>query len=292
MGNIMKRLLIMSTMLGSLLMTTGVLAAENTESTADNHSTELDKYYLRIGAFIPLAYKNQIRADTNYLLSATIDTESTLGQGNPDVTPRIEGYWRWRPKHTFGFVYWKLKQEGSKTIEEDITWDEEITFLSGDTSSFFEQETFKLDYTYSFYRSSKVELGLSAGLHITRYDFGISGQANVFDENGNLIGSAQARTENLEVTAPLPVVGFKLNYNFTPKTRLMYKTDLFALRFDKYKGNLIDSSIVVEYQAWKHVGFGGGVNSITIQGESEEDNGSIGFYNRALGAQLYLTLHY
>jgi hypothetical protein len=288
----MKRLLIMSTILTLLLLTTGVYAAESSESKANNHSKELDKFYLRLGAFIPLAYKNQIRADTNYILSATIDTETTLGQGNPEVTPRIEGYWRFHPKHSVGFVYWKLKQNGSKAIDEDITWDEEIVFLAGNTSSFFEQETFKLDYTYSFYRSAKVELGLSAGLHITRYDFGISGIANIYDENGNLIATGQARTEALDVTAPLPVVGFKLNYNFTPRTRLLYKTDLFALRFDKYKGNLVDSGIMVEYQAWKHVGFGAGLNSVTIQGESEEENGSIGFYNRALGAQLYLTLNY
>jgi len=286
----MKRSLILSGLLLSLLAMPVVQAAD--EETAENHSKELDKFYLRLGAFLPLAYKNQVRVDTDYILSATIDTESTLGQSDPDVTPRIEGYWRFRPKHSVGFVYWKLDQSGSKIIDEDITWDEKTTFIKGQTSSYFEQETFKIDYTYSFYRSTKVELGLSGGLHITRYDFGISGQADTFDEDGNQTGSGVASSESVDVTAPLPVLGFKLNYNFTPKTRLMYKTDFFAIRFDKYRGNLIDSSLVLEYRPWKHVGFGGGLNSIQIQGESNEDEGNIGFYNRAMGGQLYLTLHY
>lgn len=281
----MKRLLIASTILASLFATSSLLAAEG-----ESHSRELDKFYMRIGGFIPLSSKTQIRADTDFFLSATVDTEKTLGQGDPNATGRIEGYWRYHPKHSIGFTYYRLKQDGSQTLNGDLNWDETYTF-TGQVDSYLNTETLKADYIWSFYRSEKVELGLSAGLHITEYDFGISGIADVTDEQGNTQTGVLSST-GVNVTAPLPVVGVRLNYNFNPKTRIMYKTDVFAIRFDEYRGNMIDSSLLVEYQPWKHVGFGGGLNSVQIQGESDEDNGTVSLVNRVVGAQLYLTLHY
>jgi hypothetical protein len=291
MGKFMKYVLVATALCASLLASTSLLAADD-DTEASNHSKELDKYYLRVGAFFPVTGKTEVRADTNVLLSAAIDTEQTLGQSTPDVTARIEGYWRYHPKHSLGFVWYRLNQSGSKVLTEELQWDGDIVFLNGEVDSYLDQETIKLDYTYSFYRSSKVELGLSGGLHVTKFDFGISGQADTLDENGDPIGSPAFTSTGFNVTAPLPVVGFKLGYNFTPKTRLLYKTDLFALKFDKYKGNMVDTSILVEYQPWKHVGFGGGLNSVTIQGESDEENATVSIINRVLGAQLYLTLHY
>ena len=282
----MKRLFILSGMLVSMLGTSALYAAEG-----DSHSKELDKFYLRVGTFIPLGSKTQIRADTDYFLSATVDTENTLGQGDPNVTGRIDAYWRYHPNHSLGFTYYNLKQDGSQELGGPLRWDEEYEF-TGKVDSSLEQETFKLDYTYSFYRSEKVELGVSGGLHVTSYDFSISGRADLYDADGNLVDTGVLSKTGVDVTAPLPVVGFKLNYNFTPNVRLLYKTDIFALRFDDFKGNLVDSSLLVEYKAWKHVGFGGGLNAVQLQAESDEDNGTVGFYNRVLGAQVYLTLHY
>jgi hypothetical protein len=281
----MKRLLILSGMLVSMLAAPALYAAEG-----DSHSKELDKFYMRIGGFIPLSSKTQIRADTDYFLSATVDTENTLGQGDPDVTGRIDAYWRYHPKHSLGFTYYNLKANGSQQLGGPLRWDEEYEF-TGNVDSSLEQETIKVDYTYSFYRSEKVELGISGGLHVTSYDFSISGEATLYEDDLEIDTDVLAKT-GVDVTAPLPVVGFKLNYNFTPNVRLLYKTDIFALRFDNFKGNLVDSSLLVEYKAWKHVGFGGGLNSVQLQAESDEDNGTVGFYNRVLGAQVYLTLHY
>jgi hypothetical protein len=284
----MKSQLLLIALLATAFFMPGAYAEDD---GASSHSQELDKFYMRVGAFIPLTAKTQLRADTNYFLSAAVDTEQTLGQGNPNITGRIEGYWRYAPHHSIGFTYYKLKQDGTKVLDGDLRWDETYSF-SGEVSSYLDTETFKVDYNWSFYRSDEVELALAAGLHVTQYDFGISGTAAIYDENGNLVDAAQPSSTGVKVTAPLPVVGFRLNYNFTPKTRLMYKTDLFAIKFDQYKGNMTDNSILVEYRAWKHVGFGGGLNVVQIQGESEEDNGSVSLYNRVLGAQLYLTLNY
>ena len=282
----MKHLLMLSGMLVSMLATTGLYAAEG-----DSHSKELDKFYMRIGAFIPVGAKTTIRADTDYFLSATVDTENTLGQGEPNVTGRIEGYWRYHPKHSIGFTYYKLKQDGTQILDEELRWDETYLF-TGEVSSYLNTETLKVDYIWSFYRSEKVELAIGGGLHLTEYDFGLSGTADIYDESGNLVEAGRFSSTGIKVTAPLPVVGVRVNYNFNPKTRIMYKTDVFAIRFDQYKGNMVDSSLLVEYQPWKHVGFGGGLNTVQIQGESDEDNGTASLVNRVMGLQAYITLHY
>lgn len=288
----MIRLTLITIATSILFCTSPLMAAE--ESSSPSHSHELDKYYIRVGGFYPLSTKTQIRADTNFVLSATIDTESTLGQTPQTVSPRIEGYWRYHPKHSIGFAVYQVNQNGSKTLEQDIRWDDELLFKAGTyTESFLDLSILKIDYTYSFYRSDKVELGLSGGLHATNIKAGIKGRAEIYDSDGNLTpGSGDFVNETASVLAPLPVVGFKLNYNFTPKTRLMYKADIFALRVDSYRGSLQDMSLLLEYQPWKHVGFGGGFNVITLEAEAKYDDGTLSLYNRVFGGQLYLTLHY
>jgi hypothetical protein len=293
-GIFMKRLiLILSLTTSALLLGTPALFAAEGETEPTSHSKELDTFYLRVGAFVPIRASTTLSAESNYLLSATVDTEQTLGQDTPSVTARIEGYWRYHPNHSIGFTYYKLNQEGSKDLAGTLRWDEEFEF-TGATASFLDIETIKVDYNWSFYRSSKVELALGAGLHVTSWDFGIAGEANIYDPNNpdGPIEDSGSYSTGVKVTAPLPMVGVRLGYNFTPKTRLLYKTDLFALRFDKYSGNMTDTSILLEYKPWKHVGFGGGLNNVTIQGEADGDNGTASFYNRVLGAQLFLTLHY
>ena len=289
----MKQVITFMAALTLLLSIQPVLANEATETETSNYSKELDKYYLRLGAFINLRSETTLAADTGYLLGAIIDTSQTLGQSADSVTPRIDGYWRYHPRHSLGFTIFSVNQNGNKVLEEDLRWDEEYLFGAGtNVDSYLDLDIFKIDYTYSFYRSEKVELGVSGGLHVTGVSAGISGEATVYDNDGNTIIDTRFVDESVSVTAPLPVVGIKLNYNFTPKARFMFKTDLFALEISDYRGVLQDTSLLFEYKPWKHVGFGAGINALNLDIEENYDQGDVSIENEIAGALVYVTLHY
>ena len=289
----MKQVISFMAVLILLLSIQPIFANEATETEASNYSKELDKYYLRLGAFINLRSETTLAADTGYILGAIVDTSQTLGQSADSVTPRIDGYWRYHPRHSLGFTIFSVNNSGSKVLEEDLRWDEEYLF-GADTNvdSYLDLDILKLDYTYSFYRSEKVELGVSGGLHVTGVSAGISGQARVYDSDGETVIDERFVNEKVSVTAPLPVVGIKLNYNFTPKARFMFKTDLFALEFSNYRGVLQDSSLLFEYKPWKHVGFGAGINAINLEIEENYDQGDVSIDKEIAGALVYVTLHY
>jgi hypothetical protein len=44
------------------------------------------------------------------------------------------------------------------------------------------------------------------------------------------------------------------------------------IKFDDFKGSLLDANVALEYRPWKHIGFGLGYNSMSVHVEAESDN--------------------
>jgi len=78
------------------------------------------------------------------------------------------------------------------------------------------------------------------------------------------------------VTAPLPVIGGRLDVALTPKWYLRSSMELFYLEFDSFKGSLADTLLSAEYRPWKHFSLGLGLNSVRINVENNESLG-LGF---------------
>ena len=75
------------------------------------------------------------------------------------------------------------------------------------------------------------------------------------------------------VTAPLPVLGFRLTYKITPKWGVIASSDWFLLNYnDQYEGILSDTQIYAAHRTFKHVGFAGGLNMQTLSVEFEDDD--------------------
>ena len=117
--------------------------------------------------------------------------------------------------------------------------------------SFFDLQTIRVSYGYSFYSVPKAELGLNAGLHFTAVDLGI----NCISCSGDLEDS-----ENVPV--PLPVLGFHFRYQMSMRWRLSSYTQHFLLSYRDLDGSLTDTRISFSHHTFRHVGFGFGWNRI------------------------------
>ena len=194
------------------------------------------------------------------------------------TVPRIDGYYRFAPKHRVDFSWYKIDRGGTIFSQRDIDFGN-VFFPTGTSlESRLDTETTKLSYTYSFYRTPEIETSISAGLHVTSTE-------------ASLQGSGGALAESNSVTAPLPVFGFRLDYSFAPKWWLRTKYELFFLdSVDAYQGALSDFTFALEHRTFQHVGFGFGLNRSSLDIEVDEDNRRGAFSSVLNGLMLYVVV--
>ena len=110
---------------------------------------------------------------------------------------------------------------------------------------------YKLAYTWSFLRREQGYIGASLGLYVA--DIGTS-----------IAADSLGLSSSSGLTAPLPVIGLRGQYDFAEKWSLRASAEIFAVDYDQYTGNLHDLYAGVDYQFTDTVAFGLGINSVAL----------------------------
>ena len=258
-------------------------------SPAQAEEPQADKFRLAIGGYALARYDSNISLSNPDLgAGISINPQDTLGIDTENTVLRIEGYYRFRPKHALTCSWYSVNSTGSKTIDEEFSWVDPdgnpITIEAGaQVNSNLDYDIFKVGYLWSFHHSDKVELGVGAGLHITRLTMAL-------DANSTL--PPNESLQNVNTTVPLPVVSFVLNYNVTPKFGWYLKTEAFALKFDDWIGTYRDTTFGMEYRAWKHVALGVGLSSNALDIDEQGSNYHLRFNNTISGALFYVATYF
>lgn len=189
----------------------------------------------------------------------TINFKRDLGVSESDDAPRVDGYYRFTPRHRIDFAWFKVEREGTRTLSIDIDFEDETFTVGTQVDSFSKYETLKVAYIYSFHRDKKVEMGIGGGLHIEDIEAGLS-------------ADAVGKREDADTTAPAPVASFRLSYNFTPRWSIRWDFDIFFLEEDDFDGSLTDNRLAVEHHTFKNVGFGAGFSRFVLDVETQKDD--------------------
>ena len=247
-----------------------------------------DKWKVDVGAMLVTNFETDMQlTPKNLPLSAQINTKDQLGMESDTTVLRLDGYYRFNDIHSINFSYFGVKSDGNRDINEEIRWDGGKIPVGANIKSHFDMDVYKVNYGYSFYHNEKVELTLTAGLHITTVDLGL--QTSGFVENN----ATKSYDSSNGATIPLPVVGFKGQYTIIDKTLFVeYKTDYFVLAYDGVKGSLVSSGINLEYRFVDHVGLGLGYNVNKIYLSAEDNDKKFEVENNLSGILLYATYIY
>ncbi len=250
----------MSKRLSWMVLTGLVLVAASAGASQRYDDSETDRFSLRLGSFSLQDSNTVIRVDSaDGVLGTVINFEETLDVESRTDVARLDGYYRFNPRHRIDFSYFDIERDGSATLLDDIDFDDE-TFLAGArVDTVYNTEIFKVSYSYSFIHVEQYEFGVGIGLHTTNLEASL----DVPD-----IG----QKEDAEGTAPLPVFNFRGRFNFTPKWSAQFKFEWFILEFDEYEGSFTDSLLTIEHQTFKNVGFGIGVNRLNLEVEATADD--------------------
>lgn len=233
-----------------------LLAAFSVSAWADEFGSqryddaETDRLSVRLGSFFLRDSNTIVRIDSSGGgLGTVVDFEETLNVESDAEVGRLDGYYRFNPRHRIDFSYFKIDRDGTVTLLDDIDFGDEEFDAGAEVDTVNNVEIFKISYSYSFIHVRQFEFGIGAGLHVSTVTFGLD--APDLDTE-----------ERVEGTAPLPVFNFRGRYNFTPKLSLNGKFEWFFLEFEDYEGSFTDSVFTLEHQTFKNVGFGAGINRL------------------------------
>lgn len=220
-----------------------------------------DRFTLNIGGYLirrsdtDIAFK---KTNAPLEIGVGIDFERGLGVSDSEIEARIDGYYRFNKRHRVDWTWFKIDRSGTQTIDFNIDLPD-FDFPPGTTiATTFDTEIIKLAYTFSFLNSDKVEAGIGGGLHIARIDLKLQ-DVSTFNVQ-----------EESDFTAPLPVGRFIFNYDITPRWKWINALDFFFLETRGFKGSLTDFRTAVEHHTFKNVGFGFGLNRLSMNLETED----------------------
>lgn len=206
------------------------------------------------------------KADTNIAvldrsrIGTSVDFADDLGGDETETIPRLDLYYRFSERHRIDLASYRFERDGRKRLEISIDWDN-VNYSAGETViSAISFELLKLGYSYSFYHSSTVELGFTAGLNITGYEL-----------KYELVDGSEA--DRSEANAPLPMLGLRMSYALTPRWSLHYLSDTFFIEVgDEFEGAFLGHELDLRYRAGKNLLLGAGFARLSIDLEANDED--------------------
>lgn len=121
-------------------------------------------------------------------------------------------------------------------------------------------------------------LGASIGLH-------------VLDTTVSLAVQDFGQGDAGEITAPLPVIGFRGQYDFSERWSFRASSEFFFIKFDNVLGSLTDLQASLDFAINKTFSIGLGVNSVVFDVDASDSGFSGEMESRYTGGLLFLKVN-
>ncbi len=243
----------------------------------DNASGMSDRFSLNFGEFVT-HNRTDFRLDSDTLGRETkLSLEDDLALDDSQTVARADGYYRFTHRSRVDFSYFALSRDGSKPAGSTIQFGDTVYPVGTTIVTAFDLDIFNVTYTYSFFRNPRLELGVMGGWYVCELELALSAP------------TTGDRTR-YKATAPLPVVGLRAAYAFTPKFFFTASYQYFKLEGSDVDGRMTDFQVALEHNTFKKVGFGIGYDSLDfdVEDNDEGDRLKLDFE----GVQLYTKVYF
>jgi hypothetical protein len=250
-------------------------AARSFAQDVPHHPALEDRFYFGVGVFFPkTSTKGQL--DSNRLgVGATVDFEESLDMPRSKTVPAFAGRWRINQRWRIDAEYFQLNRSSERVIDREIQWGDQVFAANTQVSSKFNFSDLRVSAGYSFFRTADKELGMGLGLHMAWYDVSLN--------------SSSSDREGQDVLAPLPVLSIYGQFALTDRWAVGSRLDRFSLSYDKFSGGLTSLALDLQYQPFRHVGFGLGYRGLFINAEVEGDRVTGKFRQTFEGPVLFMN---
>ena len=270
-----------------------LLFLANVNAIESKDKEHIDNMRFSLGGLFITDHNTVLSVDSHNGASFSIDLQKSVDMETDAASLNFDAYYRFTPAHRVEFGHTSIKSEGVTTTSQVLFPGTPVEIpINVGVKSHMDLGVTKLVYAYSFYHNEKIEVALSAGLHITDLSFGITPSVQ-----GN------SQVINLDMTPPLPVVGGRLNYNITPEWSVLTSMDVFAISFtvdaqdapelDGISGYMTSFNISTEYRFFENFSAGVGFNSYVLDFDvNRKQDYDIGYAERIEGVTAFASLHF
>jgi hypothetical protein len=157
-----------------------------------------------------------------------------LGLETSATVARLGGYYWFSRRHRLDTSWFSLSLDGGRTIDETIEFGDETFEIDTLVETRADLNIVQASYTFAALIRERSFLGISGGLHTSKT--GITLDAPV-----------TASSESEDVTAPLPVIGVRGDWQFAEQWTLRAAWQWFGLEVDDVDGHLTDTYVAVDY---------------------------------------------
>ena len=199
-------------------------------------------------------------------IGTKIDWSNTFGAGEKSRF-RLDGVWRFTPKHHMRVMVTDYSTSQTETLERDIEWGDDFIKAGSKATGKVGFSIAEVAYEYAFKHKENMELALTAGIHYTSFEAKLTADldTSVGDLQGQLGGKAS-------VDAPLPVFGARGMWRLGGDFYLDAMVQWFALSIDQYSGGLLNYRGAVIWQPKQWVGVGVGYDYFNVDVDVKKTN--------------------
>lgn len=214
------------------------------------HPALSDRFTASLGA---MRSSNSFKVESDIPGDPGDDIDFNDSLGVSDHSNFFNGQLRWKfgsaRKWVLAGQYFSNDATGSAVLTEDIEWDGS-TFREGSfVASGVKLAVTRVFIGRSFIKNARNDFGVGIGIHNLDMKVFIEGEIRLDDE------TTEFQRKEVGANQPLPNIGGW--YNFSPAKRwlLHARVDWISANIGDYDGGLWNTSVGVNYQAFRHVGF-------------------------------------
>lgn len=222
-------------------------------------------------------------------VGATIDFEDVFNLAGNKKTFRLFGTARISENRRYiDFGYVSINRSGSRIVQEDLTWGDYVFQAGGTMTAEFDTRFIYAAFRYDFLHEEKIHLAGSAGFSTTTLKAGLTGEGNAVGPGGPISGTF---TNEASITAPVPMVGFNIDWAITKRLILRHYSRLFWINVSSVDGYMSESGVHLNWLFVRHFGLGIGYdkNEIKIKEVTINTDDTGKFDYRVSGLALYLN---
>ena len=256
------------------------LAATGLFFASSAYAIEDDGFLLRLGA-ISADGHSQIRGSTEFA-GETFDFSEGFDYGSAEISPRVEGQFRFSERNRLLFNYFSYDKDQRATLGNDLSYDD-VTLPAG---SFAKIETkfelASLVYDFAVVETDKISLGLQIGAEYAKLESILSAEAGEF-------GYRTSASED----GFAPVVGARFTAAPGEKWRVVVQAQYLDADWGDlgdYKGDLSRANALVEYRITPAFGVFAGYDWFKLDVEQTGSDGVVGLDQRFKGPMAGVTL--
>ena len=238
--------------------------------------------FIGLGVF-PTSFSSSARLDSEQQEGTEVDLENDLGFDSNASNIRLEGFWRFRPRHRIEFGYTSWRRTSEKAITRDIQWGDKLFHVGAAVQATNNAQFIKVAYRYSLYKTDRTEFDVSAGFDTVWNKASIEGQATIVGENGQDVEGFYE--EENSYIAPAPVLGFGISHLATPQILLRGSAEYFQATFEGTTGKILDVRASADYLFNATWGVGAGYTWVGYKVERDRFDATYDFS----GPLLYVT---